>query len=82
MVQWAIENSSPAVALTDHSNMFGAWEFYNTAKAADVNPIVGCEVYVETEKEKSDSNSQCSPSHLTLLAVSYTHLTLPTILRV
>ena len=68
MVQWAIENSSPAVALTDHGNMFGAWEFYNTAKAADVNPIVGCEVYVETEKEKSDSNSQCSPSHLTLLA--------------
>ncbi len=68
MVQWAIENSSPAVALTDHGNMFGAWEFYNTAKAAGVNPIVGCEVYVETEKEKSDGNSQCSSSHLTLLA--------------
>ncbi|MDE0314246.1 MAG: DNA polymerase III subunit alpha [Candidatus Poribacteria bacterium] len=68
MVQWAIENSSPAVALTDHGNMFGAWEFYNTAKAAGVNPIVGCEVYVETEKEKSDANSQYSPSHLTLLA--------------
>ncbi len=68
MVQWAIENSSPAVALTDHGNMFGAWEFYNTAKAAGVNPIVGCEVYVETGKEKSDGNSQCSPSHLTLLA--------------
>ena len=68
MVQWAIENSSPAVALTDHGNMFGAWEFYNTAKAAGVNPIVGCEVYIETEKEKSDGNSQYSPSHLTLLA--------------
>jgi len=68
MVQWAIENSSPAVALTDHGNMFGAWEFYNTAKAAGVNPIVGCEVYVKTEKEKSDGNSRYSPSHLTLLA--------------
>lgn len=68
MVQWAIENSSPAVALTDHGNMFGAWEFYNTAKAAGVNPIVGCEVYVKTEKEKSDDNSQYPPSHLTLLA--------------
>ncbi|MDE0085129.1 MAG: DNA polymerase III subunit alpha [Candidatus Poribacteria bacterium] len=68
MVQWAIENSSPSVALTDHGNMFGAWEFYNTAKAAGVNPIVGCEVYVETEKEKSDANSRYSPSHLTLLA--------------
>ncbi|MDE0634395.1 MAG: DNA polymerase III subunit alpha [Candidatus Poribacteria bacterium] len=68
MVQWAIENSSPAVALTDHGNMFGAWEFYNTAKAAGVNPIVGCEVYVETENAKTEDNSQCSPSHLTLLA--------------
>lgn len=68
MVQWAIENSSPAVALTDHGNMFGAWEFYNTAKAAGVNPIVGCEVYVEVENAKTKGNSQCSPSHLTLLA--------------
>ena len=68
MVQWAIENSSPAVALTDHGNMFGAWEFYNTAKAAGVNPIVGCEVYVETENAKTDENRQCSLSHLTLLA--------------
>ena len=68
MVQWAIENSSPAVALTDHGNMFGAWEFYNTAKAAGVNPIVGCEVYVETENTRTDGNCQCSPSHLILLA--------------
>ncbi len=68
MVQWAIENSSSAVALTDHGNMFGAWEFYNTAKAAGVNPIVGCEVYVETENTKGDDNVHYSPSHLTLLA--------------
>ena len=68
MVQWAIENSSPAVALTDHGNMFGAWEFYNTAKAAGVNPIVGCEVYVETENAITEGNYQGSLSHLTLLA--------------
>ncbi len=68
MVQWAIENSSPAVALTDHGNMFGAWEFYNAAKSAGVNPIVGCEVYVETENAKTDKNRRSEPSHLTLLA--------------
>ena len=46
MVDWAVENSVPAVALTDHGNMFGAYELYNRATAAGINPIIGCEVYV------------------------------------
>ena len=32
MVDWAVENSAPAVALTDHGNMFGAWELYDKAR--------------------------------------------------
>lgn len=68
MVQWAIENSSPAIALTDHGNMFGAWEFYKTAKAEGVNPIIGCEVYVENENSKTNENGTSNTSHLTLLA--------------
>ncbi|HTM01297.1 MAG TPA: PHP domain-containing protein, partial [Candidatus Omnitrophota bacterium] len=36
----------PALALTDHGNLFGAVEFYGMAKAAGVKPIIGCEVYV------------------------------------
>ena len=36
----------PAVAITDHGNMFGAVEFYQKATAAGVKPILGCEVYV------------------------------------
>ena len=36
----------PAVAMTDHGNMFGAVEFYKTAVAAGVKPIIGCEMYV------------------------------------
>lgn len=68
MVRWAIENSSPAVALTDHGNMFGAWEFYKTAKAEGVNPIIGCEVYVENENSKTNGNGISESSHLTLLA--------------
>ncbi len=36
----------PAVAITDHGNMFGALEFYELCKKAEVKPILGCEVYV------------------------------------
>ncbi|MEM9660323.1 MAG: PHP domain-containing protein, partial [Planctomycetota bacterium] len=35
-----------ALALTDHGNLYGALEFYRTAKDAGVNPIVGYEAYV------------------------------------
>ena len=35
----------PAVAMTDHGNVFGAYEFYKLAKAAGVKPIIGIEAY-------------------------------------
>ena len=35
----------PAVAMTDHGNMFGAIEFYNAAHKEGIKPIIGCEVY-------------------------------------
>ena len=35
-----------SAAITDHGNMYGVVEFYKTAKANDINPIIGCEVYV------------------------------------
>ena len=68
MVDWAVENSAPAVALTDHGNMFGAWELYDKAKKAGVNPIVGCEVYVAPGKRTEKKKEQGGPYHLTLLA--------------
>src|SRR5499427_5793746 len=40
------ELGMPAVAMTDHGNIFGAVHFVNAAKAAGVKPIVGCELYV------------------------------------
>lgn len=36
----------PALALTDHGNLFGAVEFYKACKKAEIKPIIGCEVYV------------------------------------
>ena len=68
MVDWAVENSAPAVALTDHGNMFGAWELYDKATKAGVNPIVGCEVYVAPGDRKQRGKEQGGPYHLTLLA--------------
>jgi len=38
----------PAVALTDHGNLFGAVDFYKACKNAKVKPIIGCEFYVAT----------------------------------
>jgi DNA polymerase-3 subunit alpha len=40
------ELGMPAIALTDHGNLFGAVEWYNTAKKHDIKGIVGCEFYV------------------------------------
>ena len=68
MVDWAVENSAPAVALTDHGNMFGAWELYGKAKKAGVNPIIGCEVYVAPGNRTTRGKEQGGPYHLTLLA--------------
>ena len=72
MIEWAVESSAPAVALTDHGNMFGAWEFYTKAKEAGVNPIVGCEVYVAPGDRHKRGKDQGSPYHLTLLVENAT----------
>lgn len=39
----------PAVAISDHGNMHGAYDFYKQAKAADIVPIIGVEAYVAPE---------------------------------
>ena len=36
----------PAIAITDHGNMFGAIDFYKQAEASGIKPIIGCELYV------------------------------------
>ncbi len=49
MVRLAAEYKMPALALTDHGNLFGVIEFYNKCRAAGVVPIIGCEMYVAPE---------------------------------
>ena len=46
MVKIAKEHSMPAIALTDHGNMYGAIEFYKLCKKEGVKPIIGVEAYM------------------------------------
>ncbi len=65
----------PAMAMTDHGNMFGAIEFYSKAHAAGIKPIIGCEVYVApgSRHDKSGANSSGDASgHLILLCKNQT----------
>jgi DNA polymerase III subunit alpha len=69
----------PALAMTDHGNVFGAYDFYKKAKAAGVNPIIGMEGYLapghRSERKRvaltggvGDDNAGEMYTHMTLLA--------------
>ncbi len=72
----AVELGMPALALTDHGNLYGAIEFYNQAKAKGIKPLIGCELYlVETSRlEKKGRNDDEGKTifHLGLLAKNLT----------
>ena len=70
----------PAIAMTDHGNVFGAFEFHKSAKAAGVKPIIGIEAYVAPESRfdkrrvkwaeggQDDVSGGGAYTHMTLLA--------------
>jgi DNA polymerase-3 subunit alpha len=64
----------PAVAMTDHGNMFGAVEFYREAMSHGIKPIIGCEIYVAPtsrfEKKGIDKGPKEYNNHLILLAMN------------
>ena len=72
----AKEYKMPALAITDHGNMYGAMEFYWAAKESGIKPIIGCEVYV-APKSRFDKNIDRNAedggnyNHLTLLAKDF-----------
>src|SRR5882672_9864201 len=66
LMQIMVEQKMPAVAMTDHGNLFGAVKFYNAAKAAGVHPVIGCEMYVSQQGHKTRSDSD-RYNHLVLL---------------
>jgi DNA polymerase-3 subunit alpha len=72
LVQQVGDLGMSAVALTDHGNLFGSFEFYSAARKAGLKPVLGCEVYVAhgsmTERSGGGSGRQRPYQHLILLA--------------
>lgn len=70
LVQAAVAHKMPAVAITDHGNLFGAIEFYTKARAAGLNPIVGCELYVAPKSrfDRESGGAHNEYAHLIVLA--------------
>ncbi|MBI3679255.1 MAG: DNA polymerase III subunit alpha [Acidobacteria bacterium] len=65
MMKLVARQQMPAIAITDHGNLFGAVEFYSQAKDHDVHPVIGCEVYVSKKEHKDRSDTRYN--HLVLL---------------
>lgn len=67
MVKKAKDMDMPAVAITDHGNMYGVIHLYKEAKAQGIKPILGCEVYM-TRGSRFEQKSKERLCHLILLA--------------
>ncbi|BCI88818.1 hypothetical protein NIIDMKKI_40240 [Mycobacterium kansasii] len=78
----------PAIGMTDHGNMFGASEFYNSATQAGIKPIIGVEAYIapasrfdtrrifwgDPSQKADDISGSGSYTHLTMMAENATGL--------
>ncbi|WP_293694814.1 DNA polymerase III subunit alpha [uncultured Agrococcus sp.] len=56
LVKAAADMEMPAIAMTDHGNMFGAYEFWKAARGAGVKPIIGTEAYLTPGTHRSDKS--------------------------
>ncbi|GAB5603881.1 hypothetical protein FJNA_24070 [Thermus sp. FJN-A] len=77
LLKWVKETTpeDPALAMTDHGNLFGAVEFYKKATAMGIKPILGYEAYVAAESRfdrKRGKGLDGGYFHLTLLAKDFT----------
>jgi len=79
LTERAAELGMPAIAMTDHGNVFGAYEFYKSAKAAGVKPIIGIEAYftpnVSRHERKGVNLYGGGPDDVSNRG-AYTHMTL------
>ena len=67
----AKEFNMPAVAMTDHGNLFGAVDFFSKAKEVGIKPIIGMEAYMAADSIKNKSKESIT-HHLVLLAKNKT----------
>ena len=69
LVDEAVKLGMPAIALTDHGNMYGTIEFYKKCKEAGIKPIIGVETYIALESMlQKRPNIDNKRYHLILLA--------------
>ena len=71
MAEVAAEQGMPALAITDHGNLFGIIEHYRACQDAGIKPIIGCEVYVAIDSRHARQAARGLPhasNHLVLLA--------------
>ena len=80
LVSQVAKEGMPAIAMTDHGNVFGAYDFYKKANAAGVKPIIGIEAYVSPESRfekkrvkwadggEDDVSGGGAYTHMTILA--------------
>ena len=70
LTKYAAKLRFPALAITDHGAMFGAVDFYKSARAAGIKPIIGQEFYVapESRHDRKLDDSGKGSYHLVLLA--------------
>src|SRR5580765_1104071 len=65
----AVELKMPAMAITEHGNMFSSVVFHDQARQRGINPILGCEVYVAPGDRRTKSGTPGeTANHLVLLA--------------
>jgi len=70
LIGLAKEDGAPAVAITDHGNMYGVIEFYQKCRKAGIKPIIGVEAYLAPESrfDKATKDDEKRNYHLLLLA--------------
>lgn len=73
LVKTAKERGAPAVAITDHGNMYGTYRFYKECKKAGIKAIIGCEIYIVDDMTSRSPNDHIA--HLVLLAKNNTGYT-------
>jgi len=72
LAEKAKKSGMPAIAVTDHGNLFGAMGFYDAATKAGVKPIIGCEMYVSKTTRLDRDPASGRPNHLILLCENET----------
>ncbi len=71
LVARAAELGMPALALTDHGTMYATMQFYRAAKAANIKPIIGVEMYLAARRmTDKDPDKDRRSRHITLLAAN------------